>query len=97
MLIIFGIKRMRRRLATMLAVCGRCGTPAAQVIIRQTRRFSLFFIPLIPLGSSYVSICTLCGSSTRLDKFQAQQMVTAAQQLSSQTPQPRAPQPDIPA
>jgi hypothetical protein len=97
MLIIFGIKRVRRRLATMLAVCSRCGTPAAQVIIRRSRWFSVFFIPVIPLGSSYASICTLCGSSTRLDKFQAQQVVAAAQQLSPQTPQPRAPQPDIPA
>ncbi len=97
MLIIFGIKRMGRRLATMLALCSRCGTPAAQVVIRQSRWFSLFFIPVIPLGSSYVSTCTLCGSSTRLDKFQAQQMVAAAQQLSSQTPHPRTPQPDIPA
>jgi hypothetical protein len=96
MFIIFGIKRMRRRLATMLAVCSRCGTPAAQVIIRQSRWFSLFFIPVVPLGSSYVSTCTFCGSSTKLDKFQAQQMVAAAQHLSSQTPQPRAPQPDIP-
>jgi hypothetical protein len=88
MFLIFGIKRLRRRLATMLAICGQCGTPAAQVIVRMSTWFSLFFIPVIPLGSKYFSTCTLCGKSMKLDKEQALHMVAAAEQVSSERPAP---------
>lgn len=32
MFLIFGVKRLKRRLGTTFALCGRCGTPAAQVV-----------------------------------------------------------------
>jgi hypothetical protein len=83
MFVIFGIKRLRRRLATMLAICGQCGTPAAQVVIRVSTWFSLFFIPVVPLGSKYFSTCTLCGKSMKLVKEQALHMVAVAEQVSS--------------
>ncbi len=86
MFLIFGIKRIRRRLATVLAMCGRCSTPAAQVVVRVGTWFSLFFIPLIPLRSKYVSTCTLCGESVKIDKDQALQTVAVAQQMPSRHP-----------
>jgi hypothetical protein len=103
MFIIFGIKRMMRRLATVFAMCGQCGTPAAQVVVRRSTWFSLFFIPVIPLGSKYSSTCTLCGMATRLDKDQALHMVALSQQTpasnqplqSGQQPQPGVPQPEV--
>src|SRR5580692_7042687 len=79
MFLIFGIKRLRRRMATSFALCGQCGTPAAQVIVRIGTWFSLFFVPLIPLGNKYISTCTLCGKSTKLDKAQALALVSAEQ------------------
>jgi hypothetical protein len=94
MFLVFGIKRMKKRLATMLALCGQCGSPAAQVVIRVSTWFSLFFIPVIPLGSKYSSTCTLCGKSVKLDKEQAMQMVAAAQQVSSPPLGSQAPPPD---
>jgi zinc-ribbon family len=95
MLVIFGIKRLVRRLATMFAVCGQCGSPAAQVIVRRSTWFSLFFIPVIPLGSKYSSTCTLCGTATRLDKDQALHMVELAQQVSNRSPGTAVPQPEV--
>jgi hypothetical protein len=92
MFLIFGIKRLKKRLATMLAICGQCTTPAAQVIVRTSTWFSLFFIPVIPLGSKYYSTCTLCGVSVKLDKAQAMEMVAAAQQVSAQPPDAQIPQ-----
>jgi zinc ribbon protein len=86
MFLIFGIKRLRRRLTTTFALCAQCGRPAAQVVVRVSTWFSLFFIPVIPLGNKYLSTCTLCGVSTKLDKAQAQQMVTSAQQVAAQPP-----------
>jgi hypothetical protein len=94
MFLIFGIKRLNRRLATMLAICGQCTTPAAQVIVRTSTWFSLFFIPVIPLGSKYRSTCTLCGVSVKLDKAQALQMVAAAQQVATQSSGAHIPQPE---
>src|SRR5579872_2991100 len=91
MFILFGIKRLQKRLATVLALCGQCGTPAAQVIVRISTWFSLFFIPVIPLGSKYISTCTFCGKSIKLDKDQALQTVSAAQHMSSQPPNAQAP------
>src|ERR1700722_17477345 len=80
MFLIFGIKRLKRRLVTTFALCARCGTPAAQVLTRMGTWFSLFFVPLIPLGTRYVSTCTFCGESTKLEKLQALQVVAAAQE-----------------
>jgi hypothetical protein len=93
MFLIFGIKRLRKRLGTVFALCGQCGRPAAQVIVRVSTWFSLFFVPVIPLGSKYVSTCTLCGSSIKLDKAQALQMVAAGQESPNQSPGHQAPPP----
>ncbi|HEY7946975.1 MAG TPA: zinc-ribbon domain-containing protein, partial [Acidimicrobiales bacterium] len=87
MFLIFGIKRMARRLATVFSLCGHCGSPAAQVVSRRTTWFSLFFIPIIPLRFTYVVTCTLCGASSKVDKAQALQMVAAATQQ-AQAPSP---------
>jgi hypothetical protein len=95
MFVIFGIKRLVRRLATVFAVCGQCGSPAAQVIVRRSTWFSLFFIPVIPLGSKYSSTCTLCGVATKLEKEQALHVVELAQQTSNQSPQPTVPLPEV--
>ena len=98
MFIIFGIKRLVHRLATVFAMCGHCGSPAAQVVARRSTWFSLFFIPVIPLGSKYFSTCTLCGVATALDKEQALHLVTLAGQNSNQPPQAAYPPPGtIPA
>ncbi|HVC70566.1 MAG TPA: zinc-ribbon domain-containing protein [Acidimicrobiales bacterium] len=85
MFLIFGIKRMARRLATLFALCGHCGSPAAQVVVRRSTWFSLFFVPVIPLGTKYFTTCTLCGVTTRLDKDRAMKMVASAEQLSARS------------
>jgi zinc-ribbon family len=91
MFLIFGIKRMVRRLGTVFAMCGHCHSPAAQVIVRRSTWLSLFFIPVIPLGSKYISTCTLCGSSTRIEKDQALHMVEVSRQSSAPAPVPAPP------
>jgi hypothetical protein len=94
MFLIFGLKRLKRRLATVFAMCGRCSTPAAQVVVRVNTWFSLFFIPVIPLGTRYISTCTLCGESVKIDKAQALQAVAAAQQQAAESSRTPAPEPD---
>jgi hypothetical protein len=76
--LIFGVSRKVARLATVLARCRFCQTPAAQVIVRVRTYFSFFFIPVIPLGTKYRATCALCGSTSEITAEEAGQLVQAA-------------------
>ncbi|WP_280315893.1 zinc-ribbon domain-containing protein, partial [Nocardia abscessus] len=45
-------------------VCGRCGNPAAHALRKLVTKFTLFFIPLIPLSTKHYLECTWCGASS---------------------------------
>ena len=92
MLIIFGLRRHGYRMANVFAMCGICHTPAAQAVVRIKTFFTLFFIPLIPVGTKYRSTCTLCGGTIELSKDQADQAMVTMQQQRAQA-QVQAPQP----
>ncbi|WP_433714305.1 zinc-ribbon domain-containing protein [Nocardia sp. CA-084685] len=47
-------------------VCGRCGNPAAHALRRLATTFTVFFIPILPLGNKHYMECTWCGASTPL-------------------------------
>jgi hypothetical protein len=66
--IIFGFRRKSFRLGTIFIVCGHCHTPAAHALTRMRKYFALFFIPVIPLDTTYAITCTMCGRSTRISK-----------------------------
>jgi hypothetical protein len=85
--IIFGIKRMRKQFAVLLMMCQRCQRPTAHQIVRLQTWFSLFFVPVIPLGSKYFTMCSLCSGTTKIDRDQAERMQQAAQQQAAQPPQ----------
>jgi hypothetical protein len=77
--IIFGIKRKGYLLIRIFAVCGLCQTPAAQTVTRIRTFFSLFFVPLIPISSRYITTCTMCGRATKITKEDADRYVASAQ------------------
>lgn len=78
MLFIFGFKNSSRNLGLAQATCPHCGNRAAQRVDRRRRAFSLFFIPIIPLGSSHEATCTACGVSTKISRDQADQILSGA-------------------
>ena len=84
MLIIFGLRRRGYRLANVFAMCGICHTPAAQAVVRIKTFFTLFFIPLIPVGTKYRSTCTMCGGTIELSRDQADQAMVTMQQQQAQ-------------
>jgi len=86
MLIIFGFRRKVARLAVVFSMCGFCHTPAAHPVTRIRRYFTLFFIPLIPVGTKYTTTCTLCGRSALITKETADGLVASAQQATAATP-----------
>jgi len=66
--IIFGTRTTVRLLAMLNLVCARCGNPSAHRIEERRRKFTLFFIPLFPIGARRtLGTCTYCGLVTELD------------------------------
>jgi hypothetical protein len=71
-LLIFGYRTRLAILATISYVCETCGVQAAHRVTRRRRWFTLFFIPVIPLGSgTFTDTCVNCGRGRQLTKEQA--------------------------
>lgn len=93
---VIGIRRKAYRLATVFALCALCSRPAAQAVTRIRTFFSLFFIPVVPLGSSYRSTCTLCGHGVRINKEDAETLVALARGAADQPGPAPYPAPAMP-
>lgn len=75
-MIIFGFKQLAKLLATLSYVCNNCRQPAAHRIFTRWNWFSLFFIPVIPLGGKrYFDTCIACGRTVRLTREQAMAII----------------------
>jgi hypothetical protein len=73
-MIVFGLRRTRKQLAVVLAVCQLCSRPGSHTVIRTRRWFHLFFLPIIPLGTQYVSVCSVCNGIQSIDKDAAEDL-----------------------
>lgn len=71
MFLLFGTKAVQTVLNVVTFVCGFCGVAADQRVIKSSNRITLFFIPLIPIGSSHYNECSNCGGVTELTAAQA--------------------------
>jgi hypothetical protein len=74
----FFFKRTPRRLATIIMLCGACAAPAAQDLCRVRTHFGLFFVPLVPLPTTYRTTCATCGTSTTVSAEQADRLMASA-------------------
>ena len=86
MIILFGFRRRASRLATIFVMCAACRTPAAHALTRTRRYFTLFFVPLIPLGTKYFTTCTMCGHATQITKEGADHYLASVAQGPSTAP-----------
>ncbi len=93
MIIIFGFRRMLARLGTVFVMCGSCSTPAALALVRTRRWFTLFFVPVIPLGTKYFTTCALCGRATQITKEGADHYVASAREQAAASSGMAAPNP----
>ena len=76
-MLIFGLSAKQVLLATLVYVCEVCGNNAAHQLVRRMRRFTLFFIPVLPLGSSYSDTCTFCARTIDVSREQAENAVAS--------------------
>ncbi|SCG43248.1 zinc-ribbon domain-containing protein [Micromonospora halophytica] len=74
MFFIFGLRTSVSRSGVATAVCRNCGNQAAQVVTRRSTKFSLFFVPLIPVRTRYVQQCTFCGAEYAISKDEARRL-----------------------
>ena len=75
MLILFGTRSMVRTLAMVTYMCRTTSQPAAHRLSKITRWFTLFFIPVFPIGRRYVLTCAACGQSYKVTKENATEIV----------------------
>ena len=76
MIIIFGIRRLRKGMGPLMLRCSNCGmSPVA--LLRVSTWFALFFIPVIPLSFKHYVACPNCK---RLDQVSKADVERAQQQ-----------------
>lgn len=68
MFFIVGARPRAEVLRTLTMVCWSCQQAAAHRLTRLSNHITLFFIPLIPLGTKYELQCLLCGVSQSLTR-----------------------------
>ena len=90
-MIIFGLKSVVKLLAMVNLVCRNCHNPAAQRVLKVTRWFTLFFIPVFPVGVSRSMTCTFCGIGSKLSKEDAEHLEQSARGGGPQGPPPGQP------
>ncbi|MEO3778190.1 zinc-ribbon domain-containing protein [Micromonospora sp. B11E3] len=74
MFFIFGLRTRVDRSGVVRQVCRNCGNDAAQVVTRRSTKFTLFFVPLIPVRTRYVQQCTFCGAQYDVPRAEAERL-----------------------
>ncbi|MBO4456538.1 MAG: zinc-ribbon domain-containing protein [Butyrivibrio sp.] len=73
MFIIYGTKAFRKDLGYTNKVyhCNNCNNNNQQLILRNRKFFTLYWIPLIPFSSKYYVSCPVCGAGYEIRKADA--------------------------
>jgi len=77
--LIFGLSSRDFLLTTLVFLCERCHNQGAHQLLRRVRRISLFFIPLIPVGTRYLDVCTVCGRTIEVPRDMAERAAATGQ------------------
>jgi hypothetical protein len=76
--VILGFHRKPHRLATIRSMCTVCQVRTTQEVASVRTRFRLFFIPVLPLPTTYRTTCTECGSSVTVSAERADLLLATA-------------------
>jgi len=78
MFFLFGVRTKAKAIAQLERPCTKCARPTIFTVIESKRYFTLFFIPVIPLGGSQVVRCNLCGITLKASPELQQQLALKA-------------------
>jgi uncharacterized Zn finger protein len=70
--LIIGLTSRDTLLLTLVFGCEQCGRQAAHNLVKRVRRFTVFFIPLIPISTRYLDTCTACGRVIDVPRAEAE-------------------------
>ncbi len=72
MIIIFGLRRLKKGMGSVLLRCANCGmSPLA--LLRVSTWFALFFIPVIPVSFKHYTVCPNCKRLDQVSKADVEQ------------------------
>jgi hypothetical protein len=71
MILIFGFRPYVRVLAVLTLAC-RHGHVASHRVLKVTRKFTLFFVPVFPVQTRYYTVCAQCGLRVPWNKEEAE-------------------------
>jgi hypothetical protein len=71
MIIIFGLRRLRKGMGPILLRCSNCGA-SPLVLFRVSTWFALFFIPMIPVSFKHYTTCPNCKRLDPVSKAQVE-------------------------
>ena len=78
MLFLFGLRTRAKSLGQVERSCSKCARPTVHNAVESRRWFTLFFIPVIPLGGNQVVRCGVCGLTTKASPELKDQLATRA-------------------
>jgi hypothetical protein len=78
MLFLFGLRTRAKSLGQVERLCSKCARPTVHNAVESRRWFTLFFIPVIPLGGNQVVRCGVCGLTTKASPELKDQLATRA-------------------
>lgn len=61
MLFLFGVRRKEKAIGQVERACSKCARPTVHAALELKSWFTLFFVPVIPFGTNYVTRCNFCG------------------------------------
>lgn len=81
MFFLFGMRTKANPVGQVEHSCSKCSRPTMHAIVETKRFFTLFFIPVIPLGGNQFARCGVCGLTKKCTpemKAQTQMKAMAA-------------------
>jgi hypothetical protein len=78
MFFLFGVRTKAKPIGQLDRACTKCARSTMHVAVETRRWFTLFFIPVIPLGGNHFVRCNLCGLTTKASPEMKSQMATMA-------------------
>lgn len=76
MIILFGTKKKQKKMCTEGALrCSNCGNVTNWEVLKVTDWFTLFFIPVFPMGSHYYEVCPICHAANPITKEDSEMLV----------------------
>jgi hypothetical protein len=90
MIILFGFRSRVHNVAMLQLAC-RNGHVAAHRLVKVVRWFTLFFIPVIPFSTTYLTACAQCGLQAKWTKQEAETMAAGHTMAAAQPGDPVSP------